>query len=136
MPKRRRRKSSEDKKASDDSSTNDNSGKGVNGDMRERCEDLIRRIRNGDERARSSYSTILSDIETKLMAELDSDTLDTMVRLFIYFCHSIVGLYISLLLQKLEALKRESKTKKALLIKHEKELGKWIKTLESLSSDS
>ena len=25
------------------------------------------------------------------MAELDSDTLDTMVRLFIYFCHSIVG---------------------------------------------
>ena len=100
MPKRRRRKSSEDKKASDDSSTNDNSGKGVNGDMRERCEDLIRRIRNGDERARSSYSTILSDIETKLMAELDSDTLDTMVRLFIYFCHSIVGLYILLLINR------------------------------------
>ena len=136
MPKRRRRrKSSEDKKASDSRSSN-NSGKGLNGDMRERCEDLIRRIRNGDERARSSYSTILSDIETKLMAELDSDTLDTMVRLFIYFCHSIVGLYISLLLQKLEALKRESKTKKALLIKHEKELDKWIKTLESLSSAS
>ena len=41
--KRRRRKSSEDKKASD-SSNGDNSGKGVNGDMRERCEDLIRRI--------------------------------------------------------------------------------------------
>ena len=84
MPKRRRRKSSEDKKASD-SSNGDNSGKGVNGDMRERCEDLIRRIRNGDERARSSYSTILSDIETKLMAELDSDTLDTMVRFLFTF---------------------------------------------------
>ena len=86
MPKRRR-KSSEDKTPSDCTSSSSCTTKGVNVDMRERCEDLMRRIKKGDDGARLSYASILSDIETKLMAELDSDTLNNMVRLLLSFMY-------------------------------------------------
>ena len=86
MPKRRRRNSSEDKNEDKDGIVIKDDTNGSRDEIQVRSEDLIRRIQNGDDRAVALYTTILNKIEGKIMKELDSDTLDNMVRLFDCMC--------------------------------------------------
>ena len=134
MPKRRRRNSSEDKNEAKDGIVIKDDTNGSRDEIQVRSEDLIRRIQNGDDRAVALYTTILNKIEGKIMKELDSDTLDSMVRLLtVCVINHLPSLIFFSSSQKLDALKRESKTKEALLSKHGKALSKWIEIFEGLS---